>query len=147
MRKSFLVFAVGVALLGLGIVLHADPVSPAGVEVTCLRDSGSSSPISQVTFYQGDTLTLTNSVMYTGDTTNSPVQNLDGCTITVRAGQPGQTNITQATGYVISTNAGTWGAEFEVPSFNPTYIEVTVSNQAVFTYPRYRITTQSKLGE
>jgi len=119
------------------------------VQLTCLRNSGSSASVSSTTFYQGDTLSLTNSVMYTGDTTNSAAQNLDGCVITVVAGQPGSTvtNNVKVTGYNISTNDGTWGAEFTVPPYNPCYIQVTVSNVNVFTYPRYRITTQEKLPE
>lgn len=150
MRKTerFLISGIlsVVALCGvLAATLMADPVDPANVAITCLRDTGSSAAITDVTYYQGNTLSLSNSVMYTGSTTNSAVQDLGGCTITIVAGQPGVTNNTTAVGYAIVEADGTWGASFVIPAYNPTYIEVTVSNTAVFTYPRYRINTQEQL--
>jgi len=149
MRKSFLALMVGMILVAgaVSLKVFADSVEPASVQITCLRDEGSSAPVTNVTFYQGTTLSLTNSVMYTGGTTSSAVQNLAGCTISVVAGQPGVTNNVTAVGYSISTNAGTFGAEFTIPPYNPCYIEVTVSNQFIYTYPRYRITTQEPLPE
>ena len=146
MRKSFRVSAfVGVLAVIVALNALSDPVAPANVQINAVRDEGSSSPISAVVYYQGNTLSLTNSVMYTGDTTNSAVQDLSGCVITVVVGQPGVTNNNTATGYTIVAASGTWGADFTIPDYNPCYIEVTVSNTAVFTYPRYRINTQEQL--
>ena len=134
-----------VVLCGLfAATVMADAVAAAGVTITCLRDAGSTAAITNITYYQGNTLSLSNSLMYTDGTTNTP-QDLSGCTITVTVGQPGVTNNTTAAGYSIVDADGTWGAEFVIPAYNPTYIEVTVSNAAVFTYPRYRITTQEQL--
>ncbi len=149
MRKSFVrvmaVMVLGVVAL-VGIKAFADPVEPASVQIACLRDTGSSSPVTNLTFYQGTTLSLTNSVMYTSETADTNfLQNLDGCSIAVVAGQPGVTNNVTAVGLVIVTNEGTWSAEFIIPPYNPCYIEVTVSNTSIFTYPRYRITTQEPL--
>ena len=143
-RFSLVVLATA-AIVWAGVTALADPVTPANVVLTCVRDAGTSAAISSTTFYQGDTLSLTNSIMYAGVDTNSAVQNLDGCTILVVAGQPGNTNTVSATGVIISTNAGTFSADFIVPAFNPTYVQVTVSNGALFTYPRYRVTTQAKI--
>lgn len=125
----------------------ADEVEPASVQISCLRDEGSSTPVTNLTYYQGTTLSLTNSIMYTGSSVTSAVQNLDGCDISIVAGQPGVTNNVTAIGYSISTNDGTFGAEFTIPPYNPCYIEVTVSNTSIYTYPRYRITTQATLPE
>jgi len=83
--------------------------------------------------------------MYSGGTTSSAVQNLSGCTIGISAGQPGNTNVTTAVGAAIVEADGTFTASFIVPAFNPMYIQVSVSNNAIFTYPLYRVTTQAKL--
>lgn len=148
MRKAWLALTVIMAIGLVGLATHkafGDPVEPDSVQLTCLRTTPSSSPVSTKTFYQGNTISLTNSVMYTGATTNTPVQDLSGCTITVVAGQPGVTNNVTAAGSAIVESNGTWTAEFTLPAYNPCYIEVTVSNVAVYTYPRYRITTQARL--
>jgi hypothetical protein len=154
MRKSmkYLVSGIMVSLIvAVGLVMvgsvSADEVDPSNVLLTCLRTSQDSSPVTNVTYYQGNSMSLSNSTMYTGSTTSSTPQNLDGCVITITAGQPGVTNNVTATGYNISTNDGTWGASFVIPAYNPCYIEVTVSNTAIFTYPRYRISTQEALPE
>jgi hypothetical protein len=149
--RTFGIRAALVALLVAGIafvvMVRADEVSPASLVVTNLRTTASSGNYTDTVYYQGDTISFSNSVMYTGADTNSAVQNLEGCAITVTMGQPGNTNVTTASGSAISTNDGTWTASIECAAFNPCYIEVTVSNNAIFTYPRYRITTQAKLGE
>jgi len=147
---KFMAAGVIVAIIGvMAVSVMADEVVPANVTLTCLRNEVSSAAVTNITYIQGNTLSLSNSVMHVGADTNSALQNLDGCVITVVAGQPGSTitnNIT-ATGYNISTNDGTWGVEFVIPPRNPCYIEVTVSNNAVFTYPRYRIDTSEPLPE
>lgn len=139
-------------LLSSIIVLHSsfivcsDPVSPASVSLISLTDAASIEFASDAEFYQGDTLSLTNSVMYSGPTvTNTALQNLDGCTITGSAGSG--TNIVTFTGSVISTNAGTWTASFTIPPVNPCYIEVAVSNGAIRTYEQQKIKTKPHLGQ
>ena len=136
------VLAFGVAA-GLSL---ADPVAPANLPLVCLRNTGTSGNVTNTVFWQGDTISFTNSVMYTGSTTNTP-QNLADCVITVTMGSLTSTNVTTATGSSIVTNEGTWFATMAVPAFNPCYIQVSVSNENVFTYPLYRISTQAKLGE
>ena len=126
-------------------VVFADDVVPAALRLSCERTTQSSSAVTNVTYYQGDYITLTNSVMYT-DATGAATQNLYGCTISVVASQPGNTSVTTtATGYIISSNSGTWGAAIICPEVNPAYIQVTVSNTYNYTYPLYRVATQTKL--
>lgn len=123
---------------------QADPVIPAALQLECKRVAASSSAVTNITYFQGDYITLTNSTMFADS--GSTTQNLAGCVITVVAGSPGNTGVTTTvTGYTISTNAGTWGAEFICPAVNPAYIQVTVSNNFNYTYPLYRITTSAKL--
>ena len=149
MKKGTRIIGALAAVVGvIGVITAlADPVAPANLQLTCLRTTQQSGNVTTTVYWQGDTISFTNSVMYTGATTNTAVQNLDGCSITVVMGSLNSTSVVTAAGSVISTNDGTWSAEMEVPDFNPCYIQVSVSNQSVFTYPLYRISTQSKLGE
>jgi hypothetical protein len=147
MKKSRILGVLALALVGIfALKVIAAEVVPASVQLACYRDSGSSAAVTNVTFYQGDTLSLTNSVMYS-DATGAATQNLDGCVIDIVVGQPGNTNTTTTTGIVMVAASGTFSADFTLPAFNPCYIQVSVSNNAVFTYPLYRVTTQAKLGE
>jgi hypothetical protein len=141
----------GVAALALagvislaGLIL-ADPVVPAGCVVLCYRGTTPTGNITNLVYWQGDYITFTNSIMYT-DAAGLATQNLSGCSVTVTAGSSTTTNPVRTNGYVIVTNAGTWGVEFVVPAANPCYIEVSVSNVFTYTYPRYRIQTQARLG-
>jgi len=146
-RKNIIGLLVVTVMAALCLVkVIADEVVPASVQLSCYRNAGSSAAVTNVTFYQGDTLSLTNSVMYS-DPSGSTTQNLDGCIIDVDVGQPGNTNITTTTGMVMVAASGTFSSDFTIPALNPCYIQVSVSNTAVFTYPLYRITTQAKLGE
>ena len=144
--RWFLGVLLVVMLAAVTAKVIADEVVPASVQLACYRNSGSSAAVTNVTFYQGDTLSLTNSVMYS-DASGSATQNLSGCEINITVGQPGNTNTTTTTGIVQVAADGTFSADFTLPAFNPCYIQVSVSNNAVFTYPLYRITTQAKLGE
>ncbi len=148
MRRLSLVLVCVLAVFFLPLTKASpDPVEPAGVELALVRDVTTVAFATDTTFFQGDTITFTNSVMYTGSDTNSAVQNLDGCVITViMGGTVGSvsTSVT-ASGYAISTNNGTWGAELDVPAINPCNIQVTVSNNFSYTYQWQKINTKVKL--
>ncbi|NQT93678.1 MAG: hypothetical protein HQ559_13035, partial [Lentisphaerae bacterium] len=133
-------------LLAAGMfVAGADEVLPANVVMTNFTDVSSIEFASGATYIQGDTLSLSNSVMYTGANTNSPVQNLEGCTITTVAGN--DTVAVTNFGNAISTNAGTYTASFTIPAVDPCYIEVSVSNVNERTYGRWKVRTQAPLGQ
>lgn len=140
--------ATCVALVGLiGVVsVLADPVQPASLQLRCRRTTQASGNVTNITYWQGDAISFTNSYMFT-DSAGTATQNLDGCSISVVMGSLSSTNVTTAVGTAISTNDGTWTATCTVPSFNPCYIQVSVSNVNVYTYPLYRISTQSKLQD
>jgi len=147
MTKRFLLLAAAVALCCCAAV-HADPVTPANLVVTNFTDVSSIEFASSATFYQGDTLSLSNSVIYAGATTNSDVQNLEGCTITVLAGSDTDTSlVTTVSGSAVSTNLGTYTASFTIPACDPVYIEAAVSNGSIRTYEQLKINTRKHLGE
>lgn len=144
MKKRILIgISALVGVLGLASLALADIV-PAGCVILCKRGVESVGNVTNTVFYQGDYITLTNSVMYSDS--GATTQNLQGCTIRVSAGSTSTTNPVVTAGYLMDTNNGTWGVEFVVPAVNPCYIEIGVSNVYNFTYPRYRIQTQTKLG-
>lgn len=147
MDKKWILGTIAAFLVVANFVnVFADPVDPANLLLSCKRTTQTSGNVTNITYWQGDTISFSNSVMYTTATTNTP-QNLDGCSITVTMGSLTSTNVETAVGSAISTNDGTWTATCTVPNFNPCYIQVSVSNVNVYTYPLYRISTQSKLGE
>lgn len=134
-----------VVTLAAMAVAQADPVTPAAMRVVNLRDGGTfPNAYNSTTYYQNDYVSMSNSVMYTTATaTNSGIQNLDGCAISVAISKA--TGVTVTNGYIISTNAGTWGVEFVCPTQETFYVEVTVSNVFNYTYPRYMFKSQSHL--
>jgi hypothetical protein len=137
---------VAVLALVAACAARADGVSPATIALTLVRGAEESQP-SAVYYFQGDSLSFSNSVMYSSTTsgTNGTLQNLHGCAIWGKIGASG-TNVAFA-GSILSTNAGTWQATTTVPVANPCYIEVTVSNVNTYTYERQKINTRSHLGE
>lgn len=143
MNRKVVSIIAAILTLGMTAVAQADPVSPAGLPIVCIRDAGSQQPYNTTYYYQNDYVTMTNSVMYTGNSATSAVQNLDGCTIRVAVSK--SSGVTYTNGYIISTNAGTWGVEFLCPTQDPWYIEVTVSNVYNFTYPRYILRSKAHL--
>lgn len=145
MKRIYAALIAALAILGISV---ADAVDPMALVITNYTDVATIEFATDATYYQGDTITLSNSVMYTGSDTNSAVQNLDGCSITVRAGSPSDTGlVTTVTGYIVNTNTGQYGAEFVVPATDPCYVEVTVSNVAVRTYEQVKFKTRAHLGE
>jgi hypothetical protein len=146
--KMLYVILIAMIMLPFGVAT-SDEVEPATVELTLVRDVAQVNYASDSTYYQLDTLSSSNPVLYTGSDTNSPVQNLDGCSIEVVVGGTiGNVSTTlTAVGYVISTNAGTWGAEVTIPAISPCNIQVTVSNAASYTYQWQKVTTKAKLED
>jgi hypothetical protein len=143
MNKKVVSIMVSFLTLALTAVAQADPVAPATLPIVCVRDAGSTQPYSYTYYYQNDYISFSNSVMYTGSTSTSAVQNLDGCTIVVAVSRP--SGVMYTNGYVVSTNLGTWGVEFLCPTQDPWYVEVTVSNVYNFTYPRYTLRSKTHL--
>lgn len=135
--------AISIAALAATAVCLADPVTPASCIITNLRDVADSALYANdVSYYQGDYISFSNSVMFT-DSTGTVTQDLTDCTITVTLGNASVSNT--ATGYIINASAGLWGAEVVVPAADPCYIEVGVSNVFNYTYPREKIRTRAKL--
>jgi hypothetical protein len=135
-------FAVS-AFQPFSLSAFGDEVIPASCVITNLRDVADSALYaSDVSFYQGDYISFSNSVMYTDSTGTTP-QNLSNCVINVTVGNSTVSNT--ATGYVINATGGVWGAEVIIPAADPCYIEVGVSNVFNYTYPREKVRTRAKL--
>jgi hypothetical protein len=143
--KRMAMAAMVLAAMAAGSVA-ADPVVPATLALTLVRDAEETQPTA-VYYFQGDSLSFSNSTMYATATsgTNGTVQNLDGCAIWGTIGD--STTNTYFTGGAISTNAGTWWATTIVPAVNPSYIEITVSNVNTYTYERVKINTRAHQGQ
>lgn len=99
-------------LLGLICVLlvargamAGDSVLPASVTFTNCRADSANTVISLTEYVEGTTLLMTNCVVYSGGTTSSAVQGLDGVTVEIRVGD--LFSSTAYTGTVISAVAGT----------------------------------------
>lgn len=145
-ESSFLLFVVLVVFVTIMRCARADAVVAANVTITNLRDTASIELASAGVFFQGDSILLTNCVIYTGSTTSSPVQNLDGVAITVTVGS--ETLTVTNTGTAMVTNLGTWWATSSIPvGVNPAYIEVTVSNESIYTHQWQKLSTKVHLGE
>ena len=139
------VLVAGLLVITGTLIAGADEVLPANVVITNFTDVSSIEFASGATYIQGDTLSVSNSVIYTGANTNSAVQNLAGCTITLVAGS--DTLTVTNSGTAISTNAGTYTASFTIPAVDPCYIELSVSNVSERTYGRWKVRTQAALGQ
>jgi len=132
-------------IVTLAVAAIAGEVTPAQCTVTSLRDAESIANVTDTEFYQGDSILFTNCVMYSGSTTNSDVQDLDGCDITVRLGSGSTVTTNSGTAQVASN--GTWYCSATVPAVDPCYVEVTVSNVGTYTYQQQMIQTKTHLGE
>lgn len=141
-RVSLLV--VGCALLlNLRGAARAD-VEPASLSITNLRAATSIAWASQASFWQGDTLMLSNCVMFAGAGTNSARQDLTTVAISVKYGNS-TTNIS-CTGYPIVATAGTWWCSGSLPSNAiPCYLQVTITSNGSYTYEHQQINTRQKL--
>jgi len=123
----------------------ADPIIPAQCPI--LMNAGSVSqdtPYNTIRYFQGDTISLTNSYLFTSTTNYGAAQNLDGVTIRVTVGVVG--DVANFTGYNINTNTGCWGANVICPTQDPWYLEARFSNVNVRTVGRYLFRSQAKLS-
>ena len=139
------IIAVIVVAAAIAATIIAGEATPAQCTMTNLRDTASVANVTDTEFYQGDSILFTNCVMYSGATTNSAVQDLDGCDITVRLGSGSTVNTNSGTAQVASN--GTWYCSATVPAVDPCYVEVTVSNVGVYTYQQQMIQTKEHLGD
>jgi hypothetical protein len=122
-----------------------DSISPASVSYTSLRDEGNAY-ISSVSYYRGQSILLTNCVLYSGTSTSTPVQGLSGVTVKLKWGTSASSSNIAAT--VQSTNAGTFWAKFMVPTnWEAPFLEVTITNAAgeAYTYPWKLVNTKAGL--
>lgn len=137
-----IVAASVMVLVGI-IRADADPVIPAQCPI--LMNAGSISqdtPYNSIRYYQGDTISLSNSYLFTSSTNGVP-QNLDGVDIKVTCGVSG--SVATFSGYNINTNTGCWGANIICPTNDPWYLEARFSNVNVRTVGRYMFRSQAKL--
>jgi hypothetical protein len=144
-RLANLAVAVIVAMLTAGAFVALADVAPAQCPLICLRDQASIELASTAYFYQGDSVEMAGSVMYTGATTNTSVQDLTGCTITQVLGNASIT-VTNA-GSITTATSGVFTVTGTVPAVNPCYIQITVtdSNGVSYTYQHLQIRTKVKL--
>jgi hypothetical protein len=121
-------------------------LDPAKVTMTNYRGEAVSAASDQV-FYRGETIHLTNCVLYAGTGTSSGVENLSNVTVTVTWGGTDYASAT-VTGAVQNATGGVWDASITLRAGEAatTYLQVTISNSATsYTYPQRTITTKSKL--
>lgn len=111
----------------------AGEVAPASVTITNLRDQVESY-ISPTFFFEGSTLLFTNCVVYSGSTTNSPVQSLAGGTVLfLTIGTVSSCTTNQAT--FISEPGGTWWCSVTVPAnLSPVYVQTKLVAMDATTY-------------
>jgi hypothetical protein len=89
--------------------------------------------ISNTPFVEGTTLLLTNCVIYSGGTTSSAVQGLDGITVEIRIGD--LFSSTAYTGTVINAASGTWWKAITVPTnYQSVFLQLKVTDAATNSY-------------
>jgi len=135
MRKTLTasVIAAAAILAALGPARAADSVAPATLSITNFRGEAVSSCSAQQ-FFWGTNLLLTNCACYTGSSTSSARQGLDGVIVEVRLGYA-STNIasTVYTGLVATTTSN-WSCNIVVPSRDDPYLQVKLIDGAGSTY-------------
>ena len=149
--KAAFLPAAGMAIaaaLWCGVATAQSEVAPATAVVTNFRGEAEGYMTPDITYFQGTTILLTNCVAYSGGSTSSAVQHLDGVTVTVDVGSS-TSNRTYA-GTVISTNAGTWTSRIVVPDWalNPSVqVKLTDSTAGtnVYIYPWKNLKTKAAL--
>jgi hypothetical protein len=122
-------------LCPLTSVQASDAVEPASVSITSLRGEAITAA-SQSYFMEGSTLRLTNSVLYSGTTTNSARQGLTDVSIELRVGNL-TTNVPYS-GSVASATNGTWWCDIIVPTnMSAIYLQVKLTDvyTNVYYYP------------
>lgn len=142
--KKFIAAASSFIAFSFLPVLQADPVQPAGLVMKSVR-ANSVGFASDTVFYRGDTLSLSNSVIYTGATTNTAIQDLSGVTITLVCGTTAGTDNVTTNGTIMVATSGTWAVTFTIPDQLNPYLQLSISNGALYTFPKQQIQTQVKL--
>lgn len=137
-----------VAAVLASAALAQSEVAPATAVITNFRGEAEGYMTPDITYFQGTTILLTNCVAYSGGSTSSAVQGLQGVTITVDVGT--STSNRTYTGTAISTNAGTWTARIVVPDWalNPSLqLKLTDSTAGtnVYIYPWKNIKSKAAL--
>ena len=148
MKRFILVSILGATIAG-SVIVNSAEVEPAQVEVTFLRDTGGGF-VSDTEFFRGDTIRLTNCVVYTGATTNTAVQDLTGITLSLIAGNTAYTNNTSTTGNILVATNGTFWADVVIPTNQPginPYIQLTITDgdSDSFTFPWEQAKAKDKL--
>jgi len=148
MRKVLTGLTAMLLVLLVGVGIAADAVQPATLAVTSLR--GEAVTTVSGTFYTGSTLLLTNCVIYSGTTTNSDVQGLDGVDVEVRVGRASTNVATAATVDVAAS--GTWYASVTVPTdvvadkFS-LQVKITDADTNIFIYPWKTVNVTTALDD
>jgi hypothetical protein len=148
MNKKEKLSVVGLLLCAMlsALCLLADTVAPASVTFTNCRADVVNGAVSQTTFVEGTTLIMTNCVIYSGGTTSSAVQGLDGVAIEIRIGD--LFSSTAYTGTVISAVGGTWWTSITVPTnYSSTFLQMKLTDASTnsFIYPLRIIRTVQPL--
>lgn len=132
MRRGGRVLQVGLLALFVAACAGAgSAVEPASCAITNVRDEAVSYA-SQLVFYEGNSLRLTNCVMY-ADTAGVELQMLTNVTITVSVGTTA-TNVDYV-GTVTSASQGKWAATIVVPAFvTAPYVQVKITDEHTNSY-------------
>ena len=111
----------------------ADTVAPASVTFTNTRGDVANTEISPTYFVEGTTLLMTNCVIYSGSTTSSVVQGLDGVAVELRVGD--LFSSTAYTGTVQVAASGTWWKAITVPTnYTSLFLQLKVTDAATNSY-------------
>ena len=134
--------------LALGDACAGDGVEPAQLVITNFRNTATIQYASSATYYEDDSVLLTNCVLYSGSDTNSAVQGLSNVTISVVSGN--STVAATNSGTAIVASNGTWTATFTAPSrddMTEAYIQVTITDENTnsYTYAQQKIKIADKL--
>lgn len=144
--RRILLVAAGALLAATVFVFAAgDVVSPASLAMTHLRDEGTKTASSTV-YWRGDSLLLTNCIVYNGTTTNAAVQGLSNVVVTIEVGN---TTSTTYTGTVHSVTGGLYWALITTPTNGSVYMQTTLTdeNTNTYTYGWKTLSVKDKLGD
>jgi hypothetical protein len=137
--------AVWAAIVAIGVnAVATDAVIPATVTITNLRAQAVETITGVGSLYQGSTLLFTNCLIYSGGTTGSAVQGLDGVTVEVSVGTA-STNV-DYTATVQSAAGGTWYRAVTVPTSDFSMsLRITDANTNRYIYPLKQFITQPSM--
>lgn len=136
MKKIINYCCLGLLSAGLWLPLSAlatDTIAPATATFTNCRADVVNTEISSTRFVEGTTLRLTNCVVYSGGTTSSAIQGLDGVTVEIRVGD--LFSSTAYTGTVQVATSGTWTASFTVPTnYQSLFLQLKLTDAGTNSY-------------